>query len=111
MEYDVENTMYGATIYYKKGTHIIHRENGPAIIYSNGDIEWHMNGEKHREDGPAMEWKNGLKEWYIKGKRHRIDGPAITHPDGRKLWFVNGKYLSTEKQQLLNKLWNSNDNT
>ena len=41
-------------------------------------------GQIHREDGPAIEWFNGDKEYYINGKRHRIDGPAIEKINGYK---------------------------
>jgi hypothetical protein len=26
-----------------------------------------VKGKKHREDGPAIEWSNGDKEWFISG--------------------------------------------
>jgi hypothetical protein len=47
----------------------LHRENGPAVEFTNGDKYWYINGEKHREDGPAVEWDNGDKLWYSKGIR------------------------------------------
>jgi hypothetical protein len=28
-----------------------------------------INGKCHREDGPAVEYTNGSKAWYINGKR------------------------------------------
>lgn len=31
------------------------------------------NGKFHREDGPALEWTNGEKEWYYKGKCYGYD--------------------------------------
>ena len=27
-----------------------------------------MNGKLHREDGPAIEWANGDKEWWLNGE-------------------------------------------
>ena len=77
----------------------LHREDGPAIEYSDGSIEWWLNGKLHREDGPAIEFINGTKQWWINNKLHREDGPAIEHPDGTQEWFLNGKQL-TEKQLL-----------
>lgn len=101
--------------YYKDGvtsevldfSKTLHREDGPAAIYSDG-FEWYLNGKLHREDGPAV---NGTepsrrkavllqpsliedyklmtvmagrkdpfeagKYWYKSGKLHREDGPAI----------------------------------
>lgn len=53
-----------------------HCEDGPAIVWSNGDKAWFINGVRHREDGPAIEYETFVA-WYNYGKRHRIGGPAI----------------------------------
>lgn len=53
------------TFYYKKGD--LHRKDGPACIWDNGDREWLVNGEYHREDGPAAEYEDE-KVWYIRNK-------------------------------------------
>src|SRR5210317_2370848 len=76
---------------------ILHREDGPAIDYANGDKSWFLDGKRHREDGPAIEWANGYKAWYINGELHREDGPAVEHADGYKAWYLNGERL-TEKE-------------
>lgn len=55
-----------------------------------GNKKWTLNGIFHREDGPAIEYTNGDKEWYINGKLHRLDGPAIIYSNGRVNWCVNG---------------------
>lgn len=39
--------------YEKRNTIVPHREDGPAIIYDDGDETWWLNGERHRLDGPA----------------------------------------------------------
>jgi len=31
--------------------------------------EWYLNGKHHREDGPAVEYSDGTKEWYLYGKQ------------------------------------------
>lgn len=44
--------------------------------------EWWFGGliyRLHRTDGPAVEWSNGDKEWWQHGLRHRVDGPAIMY--------------------------------
>ena len=71
-----------------------HREDGPAIIYTNGDKAWYVNGKRHRLDGPAVELANGYKAWYVNGKRHRLDSPAIEWANGTKEWFINGKEMT-----------------
>ena len=53
-------------------------------------VEYRLNGKLHREDGPAIEWTNGRKEWWINGERHREDGPAIVRTNGPNRWYMNG---------------------
>jgi hypothetical protein len=116
MKYDVLITNRGNKFYYKKGTGILHREDGPAIEHPDGSKEWWINGAIHREDGPAAEFSDGSKEWYINGKLHRIDGPAVVYPDGHRRflapnnkkhtqWWIIGKRLSPEKEAILNQWW------
>lgn len=60
-------------------------------IVADSCIAWYKNGKLHREDGPAIEWKNGNKEWYKNGKPHRIDGPALEYPEYGNYWYQHGK--------------------
>jgi hypothetical protein len=57
-----------------------HREDGPAVLYPNGDCQWYFDGRLHREDGPAIEFRHpGISdmdllpepiiEWWYHGKR------------------------------------------
>ena len=78
-----------------------HREDGPAIEWSNGDKSWYKNGKCHREDGPAIEYTSG-KFWYKNGNYHREDGPAIEYANGDKEWYLKGVELS-EKEFLQRK--------
>jgi hypothetical protein len=73
-----------------------HREDGPAVEYTNGHKQWRRNGNLHREDGPAVEYADGSKRWYLNGNLHREDGPAIECANGSKEWWRNGKRLSEE---------------
>jgi hypothetical protein len=74
--------------YEKNGE--LHREDGLAIIYSNGRQEWYLNGRFHREDGPALIKENGSQSWWVNGKLHREDGPAIIYDNGTQEWYLNG---------------------
>ena len=57
------------------------------------------SGQLHRTDGPAVEWNNGDKWWFINGELHREDGPAIEYSSdfshshevstGDKSWYLN----------------------
>lgn len=47
---------------------LLHRIDGPAITNSRGDEEWYVKGDRHRDrnDGPAVIRSNG-KLWYERG--------------------------------------------
>ena len=76
-----------------------HRDDGPAVIYTNGTQYWYINGNLHREDGPAEIYPNGTQHWHINGKHHREDGPAVICPDGRQKWFINGHDITNKIHQ------------
>jgi hypothetical protein len=71
----------------------LHRVDGPALEYANGDKYWCINGELHRVDGPALEYIDGTKAWYLNGQCHCADGPAIEYTDGETRYFINDKYI------------------
>ena len=74
-----------------------HREDGPAVEFSDGSKHWYQNDNFHREDGPAAEYGPGNKSWYINGLLHREDGPATEYSSGLKGWWLNGKEYYSEK--------------
>ena len=82
----------------KKGE--FHREDGPAVIYNNGIVEWWWNGMRHRLDGPAIDRLEGYTEeiewariWCRYGQIHREDGPAVERNNGTVRWYWSGKEL------------------
>ena len=77
--------------YNKKG--VWHREEGPAIIHTNGNHEWYFDGLRHRKGGPACEFSNGTRIWFNHGLYHRENGPAIIYNNGKKEWWVRGKQI------------------
>ena len=34
-----------------------------------GTKSWWLNGKLHREDGPAVKYSDGTKEWYLNGEK------------------------------------------
>ena len=62
-------------------------------VYSDR-VEWFQDGKLHRIDGPAIEWFDGDEHWFQKGKYHRIDGPAIEDANGYKCWYLQGKRVT-----------------
>jgi len=97
MQYIMINGDGDKFYYSNKEMTIRHREDGPAIEYTNGYKEWCINDKLHREDGPAIEFVSGNKYWFINGERHRKDGPAIEGVDGYKAWFINDKQYSEKE--------------
>ena len=95
IEYVVKVHDDGDKAWYLNG--VLHREDGPAIEYTNGTKAWYLNGKLHREDGPACEYSNGDKYWYLNGKLHRVDGPACECTSGYKSWYLNGYKLTEEE--------------
>ncbi len=96
-EYKVIVNNDGDIRYYKPGTKIEHRLDGPAIENNNGDKWWIVNDELHRTDGPAIEMRDGYKAWWINNKLHREDGPAVIWQDGKGDWYLEG-VEHTEKE-------------
>lgn len=90
LKYRIEVAEDGTRWYYNAAEQL-HRTDGPAVEYSNGDKEWWQNDQLHRTDGPAIVHTNGAKFWHQNGSRHRIDGPAVEYTDGSKYWCQNGQ--------------------
>jgi len=88
---------YGCIYFYIKGTGILNKEDGPALIDRDGKTEWYLNGRLHRLDGPAKERPDGHKEWWVDDQRHRVDGPAVIYMDGTADWWLKGIYFYTKE--------------
>lgn len=69
----------------------LHRTNGPAVVRSDGSKEWWVNGRLHREGRPAIQRGNGSKEWWVNGFLHRENGPAKEYAEGSKEWWLEGR--------------------
>ena len=93
LKYRIEVDKFGTRWYYNNAGQL-HRTEGPAIEYANGNKEWWQDGLRHRTDGPAVEWVDSTKSWFQNGQFHRTDGPAIEYPTGHKRWFINGVEMS-----------------
>jgi hypothetical protein len=72
----------------------LHRVDGPAFI-SRKLRAWYRQGLWHREDGPALILSDGSCVYYQHGRRHRTDGPAVDMASGHKEWWIDGEILSS----------------
>jgi hypothetical protein len=62
------------------------------IIYPSGSITHYKNGAEHREDGPAMIYSNGEYWWKKHGYWTRDGGlPPVIRGDGSVKYWANGK--------------------
>ena len=57
------------------------------MVQDDGTLEWFQHGELHRERGPARLYTNGRQEWWWRNELHRPDGPAVTDKDGEIYWW------------------------
>jgi len=73
---------------YRNSKGELHRLDGPAIEWKNGDKFWCKEGKFHREDGPAWDYINGSKFWYKEGVLHRLNGPAVEYSSESKSWHI-----------------------
>ena len=81
---------------------------------NNSEIKrYYNNGKRHREDGPAVEYSDGTKIWYINDKLHRDDGPAVVYGNemsfSKEWWLDNVRYSEEEykvelRQRNINKV-------
>ena len=65
-------------------------EHGTVSFFNNA-------GAVHRTDGPAVIYSDGNALWYQYGKLHRTDGPALTYAVGTCFWYLQGRELSEEE--------------
>ena len=55
---------------------LLHRLNGPAIVYLNGTKYWCWKNRIHILDGPAIEFSCGEFEWYYQGRQIKCSTQA-----------------------------------
>ena len=95
-------------IEWRNENDVLHREDGPALLYDQGDQEWYFNGKLHRNDGPAVyDSRYQYKAWYQHGIRHREDGPAIErlrHHLDKQLWYYHGEKINCSSQKEFERL-------
>ncbi len=82
---------------------LLHNDDGPAVEWTDGKIEYYLKGFLHRTNGPAVIYPNGDKEWWINGTLHNVNGPAIDYKD-KKEYFLYGDHCSFEQWNRFKKL-------
>jgi len=70
------------------------RKEKPYCIEYNAFVRnWRVNGKYHREDGPAVEYSDGNNEWHLNGKEYSFENWLKLTPisDEEKI-FLRLKY-------------------
>lgn len=72
-----------------------------------GILTWrNEKGQCHREKGPAVIYTNGHIEFFFNNELHRLNGPAIIKNDGYKqYWICDKQYIKEEYLDKVKKLW------
>lgn len=90
MDYEIVNYL-NHTTWFKKGTNVIHRESGPAVLYNDRSKYWYKEGVLHREDGPAVEDLSGRRFSY-KFDKPRLE-PVIEY------WYKGQKINCSSNEE------------
>lgn len=61
-----------------------------GCIISKQGQDWYVDGIHHREDGPAIIDTDGTEYWIRHNNFHRVDGPAFCDPRGHREFYLNG---------------------
>lgn len=70
-KYYVQVTSNGTTYWHSDpGCKIFHRENGPAFESASGTKAYYQNDKLHRLDGPAVIFSNGDEEYWVDGVQY-----------------------------------------
>ena len=75
-----------------------------APVYSciNGIEKWSCGYKLHRVDGPAIIFPDGEQRWVVNGIWHRTDGPAAIQQNGDVSWYLDGYNYSFNQWLLVN---------
>jgi hypothetical protein len=66
-------------------------------IDKNGTQRWYLNDKLHRTDGPAAIYADGDHYWCLNNTVHRTDGPAVIYANGGQLWYLNNVEYSFDE--------------
>ena len=53
---------------YKNEEGKLHRVNGPALVWDNGDYVWYYTNQRHRYYGSARCWCGDVQYWIFDEK-------------------------------------------
>ena len=84
------HTMATCTEVWEDENGHIHREDGPAVIYDDGSVEYWQHGRLHRIGGPAIDYPDTFRKWYQDNNLYN---------NSREWWVDNYRIFSKEQYQ------------
>lgn len=75
------------------------KNNECAVINPLYEVAWFIDGLLSRPEYPAMIWSDGCLEYWEDGKRHKIGGPAVTwrnYDERQDEYWVNGMRFNVD---------------
>ena len=66
-------------------------------IRDDGEERWYKDGMLHRDNGPAIIWANGTEGWFQYDMHHREDGPAIVSTVNEHEYYIYDRLCSFKK--------------
>jgi hypothetical protein len=63
------------------------------VVDEHGTQYWYRNDQLHREDGPAEIWTNGIQRWYWRGRQ--VDPIELFLLAGQEPALTSTKKIST----------------
>lgn len=109
MKYIVE--IENGTKIWRNEKGLFHRDDGPAIEFSDGTKEWYKDGMRHREDGHAVERAGGIKEWWLNGVEYTPIQFRIKMNEKNTINLQNDMYeaLKAMHKAFVEQNWSSNN--
>lgn len=66
-------------------------------VWRNAAGDFHRVDADGNQDGPAIIYDDGNLLWCVNGENHRLDGPAWVSPSGDQSWYLDDHYMSKEE--------------
>ncbi len=86
--------------YFVRVDGILHKDDGPAIVWADGTFDWRQNGKPFRADGKPTTESPKYRKWYHHedGAIGRVGGPAFETVTGYREYWLNGQYFDTKSE-------------
>lgn len=78
-----------------------HPDHDTISVDRKGTTSYTYQGQLHRLDGPALIFEDGDAAWFLYDKLHRIDGPAVNLKNSKEYYLNDLKYSDYEEYKFM----------